>query len=218
MTPKNDIIRVALADDHTMFRKGIAELLRKSDQFEVVAEAKNGQELIDMIGKLKKEPDVCLLDVNMPVLDGYHTLLALKEKYPAMKFLALTMYDHEFMIIKMLRNGINGYLLKEDDPEELKRAIVFVVEHDFYHSELVSGRLINILKQGKDYKAVLLSANEQTFLELCCTEMIYKEIATAMNLSVRTIEGYRDDLFLRLGVKTRTGLVIYALKHGIVNL
>lgn len=218
MATDNKLIRVALADDHTMFRKGIVGLLKSSGKFEVVAEAGNGSELIELIGALDQHPDVCLLDVNMPVLDGYDTLIALKKKYPLMKFLALTMYDHEFIIIKMLRNGANGYLLKEDDPDELKRAIEYIYHKDFYHSELVSGRLISILKQGVDYNQVLLSSNEQVFLEYCCTELTYKEIAEKMKLSVRTVEGYRDSLFDRLNVKSRTGLVIYALKHGIVNL
>jgi len=218
MAIQKTIIQVALADDHTMFRKGIVELLRRSDKFEVVAEAGNGAELIEQIRKLKRAPDVCLLDVNMPVMDGYQTLLALKKTYPLMKFLALTMYDHEFVIIKMLRNGANGYLLKEEDPDELERAIEFITKNDFYHTDLVSGRLIAILKQGIDYNHAMLSPKEEQFLELCCSELIYKEIAVKMNLSARTVEGFRDDLFAKLGVKTRTGLVIYALKHGIVNL
>src|SRR4051812_30823931 len=175
MATNDKMIRVALADDHTMFRKGIVGLLRSSGKFEVVAEAGNGSELIEMIAALDQQPDVCLLDVNMPVLDGYDTLIALKKKYPDMKFLALTMYDHEFIIIKMLRNGANGYLLKEDDPDELKRAIEYIYHKDFYHSELVSGRLISILKQGVDYNQVLLTSNEQLFLEYCCTELTYKE-------------------------------------------
>jgi DNA-binding NarL/FixJ family response regulator len=201
-----------------MFRKGIVELLRTSDKFEIVAEAGNGQELIDMIGELKTPPDVCLLDVNMPVLDGYKTLIILKEKYPLVKFLTLSMYDHEFAIIKMLRHGANGYLLKEDDPEVLKSAIEYVVANDFYHSDLTSAHLMALRKGDPGYKQIVLNANEQTFLELCCSEMVYKEIAKQMGLSVRTVEGYRDDLFAKLGVNTRTGLVIYALKHGMVIL
>ena len=212
-------IRVALADDHTMFRKGMVELLRNSaDKFEIVAEAGNGQELVDMIAQLDEPPQVCLLDVNMPVMDGYKTLALLRLKYRDMKFLTLSMYDHEFAIIKMLRQGANGYLLKEDDPEVLKQAIEYVVAHDFYHSELTSAHL-NTLRAGEEsHKQIILNANERTFLELCCTEKIYKEIANEMGLSVRTVEGYRDDLFEKLGVNTRTGLVIYALKHGLVNL
>lgn len=212
-------IRVALADDHTMFRKGMVELLRNSsDKFEIVAEAGNGQELVDMIAKLDTPPQVCLLDVNMPVMDGYKTLALLRMKYREMKFLTLSMYDHEFAIIKMLRQGANGYLLKEDDPEVLKQAIEYVVAHDFYHSDLTSTHLNTLRTSEETHKQIDLNANERTFLELCCTEMIYKEIANHMGLSVRTVEGYRDDLFEKLGVNTRTGLVIYALKHGLVNL
>lgn len=218
MAARKDTISVALADDHTMFRKGIVELLRTSDKFEIVAEAGNGQELIDQIAVLKNPPDVCLLDVNMPVLDGYKTLSKLKNEYPLMKFLTLSMYDHEFAIIKMLRTGANGYLLKEDDPEELKRAIEYVIDNDFYHSELTSTHIRALRKGGEDYQPVKLNENEQTFLELACSDMVYKEIARQMGLSVRTVEGYRDDLFARLGVNTRIGLVIYALKHGMVNL
>lgn len=212
------LIRVALADDHTMFRKGMVELLRSAGKFEIVAEAGNGQELVDMIGQLDEPPQVCLLDVNMPVMDGYKTLALLRMKYRDMKFLTLSMYDHEFAIIKMLRQGANGYLLKEDDPEVLKQAIEYVIEHDFYHSELTSSHLNKAEEETVTHKQIILNANEKTFLELCCTEMIYKEIATQMGLSVRTVEGYRDDLFTKLGVNTRTGLVIFALKHGLVNL
>jgi DNA-binding NarL/FixJ family response regulator len=116
----------------------------------------------------------------------------------------------------MLRQGANGYLLKEEDPEVLMNAIEYVVDHDFYHSELTN-RHLDTLRSGEDSRRIKLTPNEKTFLELCCTELIYKEIAQQMGLSVRTIEGYRDEMFARLGVTTRTGLVIYALKNGLVD-
>lgn len=218
MAVRTTQIRVALADDHTMFRKGIVELLRGSGLFEIVAEAGDGEELINKISKLKDLPEVCLLDVNMPIMDGYKTLAKLKADYPSMKFLTLSMYDHEFAIIKMLRTGANGYLLKEDDPDELIRAIEYVADNDFYHSALTNEHLRAMRKGGEDYKPIVLNTNEQTFLELCCSDLVYKEIAAQMGLSVRTVEGYRDDLFAKLGVNNRTGLVIYALRHGMVNL
>ena len=219
MPARKPRIRVALADDHTMFRKGIVELLRaNADVFEIVAEAANGKELIDFFHQLTSPPHVCLLDVNMPIMDGYKTLALLKKEYPAVKFLTLSMYDHEMAVIRMLRLGASGYLLKEDDPDELKYAIEYVMKHDFYSSEITRAHLKGLRKDGDEYKKVELTANEQRFLELACTEMIYKEIAREMVLSVRTIEGYRDDLFGRLGVGTRTGLVIYALKTGMVSL
>lgn len=209
-------IRVALADDHTMFRKGIIGILSMSDRFEIVADAGNGQELVDKIAALAVPPQVCLLDVNMPYMDGYKTIALLRMKYRNMKFLTLSMYDHEFAIIKMLRQGANGYLLKEEDPEVLMSAIEYVVDHDFYHSELTN-RHLDALRSGEDYRRMKLTPNEKQFLELCCTELIYKEIAQQMGVSVRTVEGYRDEMFARLGVTTRTGLVIFALKNGLVD-
>lgn len=210
-------IRVALADDHTMFRKGILSLLNSAPEFQVVAEASNGLELIQLLAKLETLPDVCLLDINMPKMNGFDTLIALKKTYPDMKFLILTMFDHEFVILRMLRNGANGYLLKEDDPDELKRAIEYVYNRTFYHSELVSGRLISMVQKGVEYSHIQLTDNEQVFLEFCCSELTYKEIAEKMSLSVRTVEGYRDTLFEKLNIHSRTGLVIYAMKLGIAN-
>ncbi len=215
-TGSKPLIRVALADDHTMFRKGIIEILRMSNRFEVVTDAAHGRELVDKLAQLPTPPQVCLLDVNMPYMDGYKTIAMLRLIYPKMKFLTLSMYDHEFAIIKMLRHGANGYLLKEEDPEVLMNAIEYIVDHDFYHSELTN-RHLDALRTGEDYRRIKLTPNEKQFLELCCTELIYKEIAQQMGLSVRTIESYRDDMFNRLGVTTRTGLVIFALKNGLVD-
>ncbi|MBS1630360.1 MAG: response regulator transcription factor [Bacteroidetes bacterium] len=209
-------IRVAIADDHTMFRKGIMEILRASGRFFIVCDASNGLELAQKIEALTVPPQVCLLDVNMPYMDGYKTISMLRMKYRDLKFLTLSMYDHEFAIIKMLRQGANGYLLKEEDPEVLMNAIEYIVDHDFYHSELTN-RHLDALRSGEDYRRMKLNPIEKTFLELCCTELIYKEIAQQMGVSVRTIEGYRDDMFTRLGVTTRTGLVIFALKNGLVE-
>lgn len=218
MTKEQHVIRVGLADDHTMFRRGIISILNDSERFTVVAEGSNGKELIQAIEHLKTPPDVCLLDINMPKLNGYETLEYLRGKYPDMKFLVLTMLEHEFVIIKMLRLGANGYLLKEDDPNDLKRAIETVYERSFYHTDLVNGHLISIVQNGLEYKKIVLSDHEQKFLEYSCSEMTYKEIAALMKVSARTVEGYRDILFDKLNVKSRTGLAIYALKLGLTTL
>lgn len=201
-----------------MFRKGVAEILHGFGGFEIVADASNGRELIEKIAALPQPPDICLLDVNMPELNGYDTILEIKQQWPSMKFLALSMYDHEFSIIKMLRNGANGYILKDADPGQLRKALEDIYAKGFYHSELVSGRLISMLKQGTDYNQIQISEREQQFLIHCCSELTYKEIAQLMKLSVRTVEGYRDGLFEKLGLKSRSGLVIYALKNGLVTL
>ncbi len=218
MTKDQTVIRVGVADDHTMFRRGIISLLNDSDRFVVVAEAANGKALIDAIAQLKAPPDVCLLDINMPELNGYETLQTLKAKYPQMKFLVLTMLDHEFIVIKMLRLGANGYLLKEDEPKDLMRAIETVYEKDFYHTDLVNGHLISLVKGGFEYKKIVLNDQELKFLGYTCSEMTYKEIADLMKLSSRTVESYRDQLFDKLNVKSRTGLAIYALKLGLASI
>lgn len=210
-------IRIALADDHAILRKGLAELINDMPGLRIVADADNGRELLGRMEALDEQPNVCILDINMPEMNGYQTAAALREKYEDINILALSMYDSEFNIIKMLRAGAQGYLLKNVAPAELERAIHSVHEHGFYHSESVTGRMLRMLhdrKTGKDE----LSANEEQFLVLCCTELTYKEIAEKMFKSPRTIDGYREDLFTKLGVTSRTGLVLYALKTGIARM
>ena len=205
-------IRVAIAEDNTMFRKGIVDLLtRTSDKFEVVADAGNGQELLDLISRMEHHPDVCVLDDGMPVLDGFNTLVRLKEVYPLIKVLILTFNDNAIAVNKMLSSSANGYLLKEDEPEELKRAIEHVAVNDFYHSAFIESTLLSTPKSN----AVEISADEQAFLKLCIGESAYKKIARQMGVSTHTAEGLRDELYRKLGVNTHTELVIYALKNGL---
>lgn len=218
MSETKEVIRVALADDHAMVLHGLISILNEHTGFEVVAAGTNGEELIAAVEKLAIPPDVCLLDINMPRLNGYDTLKYLHEKYPEMKFLVLSVLDHEFVVLKMLRLGANGYLLKEDGPNVLKKAIETVYERDFYHSDLVNGHLITMAKNNADYNKLLLNDLEMKFLALSCSEMTYKEIAGHMQISERTVEKYRNTLFEKLNVKSRTGLAIYALKLGLVNI
>ncbi len=212
------MIKIALADDHTILRKGLAEILSKFDNFEVVMEAGDGQELVDKLMEAKTLPDICILDINMPVLNGYETANAIRKGWPEMNILALSMYDTELNVIKMLRNGASGYVLKDSDPGELRVAIIKVCEDGFYHSELVNGRLLGRLHQQETKLENELNENELAFLKLACTELTYKEIASQMFLSPRTIDGYRESLFKKLNVTTRTGLAVYAIKAGVVQL
>jgi DNA-binding NarL/FixJ family response regulator len=149
-------------------------------------------------------------------MDGYQTLIALKSAYPDMRFLMLSQFDHEFVIIKMLKAGARGYLLKDAEPSELKYAIREIMEKSYYHSRLVNGHLISLIQKGEDYTRLALSDPEQEFLKYSCSDLTYKQIADKMHLSKRTIEGYREALFNKLNVKSRTGLAMYALKLGIV--
>ncbi len=212
-------IKLALADDHTLFRKGVEELIEDFDNMEVIYSVENGKLLLNKLQTAPILPDVCLLDINMPVLNGFDTAAKIKEKWPDMKILAVSVYDSEFNILGMLRAGAGGYILKDSQPDILRRAIEGLHNQGFYHSELVSGKILSqFLKNTKETSAMELSDNEKQFLNLCCTEMTYREIADVMKISHRTVDGYRDQLFLKLNIKSRTGLVIYALKRGIATL
>jgi two-component system, NarL family, invasion response regulator UvrY len=216
MDNKLSNIKIALADDHAIVRKGLAELIDSMPGLEIILDADNGQELIAKLKNAKTKPDVCILDINMPEMNGYETASLIREIFQDMGILALSMYDTEFNIIKMLRAGAQGYLLKNAQPSELLRAITDIHQHGFYHSELVSGRLMRIIHDRRSGKSDL-NENEERFLTFCCTELTYKEIAEKMHKSPRTIDGYREDLFAKLGLSSRTGLVLYALKTGMAN-
>jgi len=217
MKGENNAIKIALADDHAIVRKGLAELIGSMEGLEVLLDADNGTDLLDRLSTSGNKPDICILDINMPEMDGYQAASAIRKLYPDMGILALSMYDTEFNIIRMLQAGAQGYLLKNAQPAELRRAITDIHLHGFYHSELVSGRLMRMMQDGKSGK-MGLSENEELFLSLCCSELTYKEIADKMQKSPRTIDGYREDLFTKLGLVSRTGLVLYALRTGMIRM
>lgn len=210
---------VALVDDHVLLRNGLASLVRNLG-YEVLFEASNGD---DFTGKLSSAgvPDIVLMDINMPGKDGYATTLWLKDHHPDVRVLALSMYDDEAAVIRMLKNGARGYVMKDAEPADLKAALDAIDRKGFYYSEMVTGRLMRTItdmdQDGHGRKAGNLNEREIEFLKLVCTEMTYKEIAEKMYLSPRTIDGYRDALFEKLDIKTRTGLVIYAIRNGIVK-
>lgn len=212
---------IALADDHVLLRKGLADLVTKQG-YNVLFQADNGEEFLEKL-KTNPAPDIVLLDINMPKKDGYDTALWIKKNRPEIKVLALSMYDDENAIIRMLKNGARGYILKDAEPADLKAAIDSVLNKGFHYSEMVTGKLIHTIhsmdEEESDIKNTLgLSDRELTFLKLAATELTYKEIAEQMHLSPRTIDGYRDELFEKLNLKSRVGLVLFAIKNGIVNM
>jgi two-component system, NarL family, invasion response regulator UvrY len=214
--------KVAVTDDHILLRRGLANMIRNLDVYEVVFEADNGK---DFIEKLNTEPlpEIVLMDINMPEMDGYDTTDWIKKNHPEIKVLSLSMYDDEQSIIRMLKCGARGYILKDIDPSEFKMALDAIATKGFYYSEIVSGKLIHAINsfdesEKKAKKAMQLTDREMEFLRLVCTELAYKEIADKMHLSARTIDGYRNDLFEKLNIKNRVGLVMYAIKNGIVSL
>jgi len=213
-------ITIALADDHTMFRRGLVSILGAYKEIDVLFDAGNGKELIEKIEAAKEKPRVCIIDVSMPVMHGYDTVKNIKKAYPDILMLALSMFNDESNIIQMLRSGANGYILKDSEPATLVDAIKTVDKRGFYDSELITSDIRSNLKHEKEGAAQLqpVTGKELQFLKYACTEMTYKEIAIAMDVAERTIDGYRDRLFEKLEVKSRIGLVVYALRNGIVNL
>jgi len=210
-----------LVDDHVVLRRGLANLIVDLG-YEVAFEADNGN---DFLLKLNQhaDPDLVLMDINMPGKDGFETTLWLKKNKPLIKVLALSMLDDEHAIIRMMKNGAKGYVLKEIEPGELQAAINAVLYKGFHYTDLVTGKLMNSISKMSDddnETTTLLKLNEKeiTFLKWAASELTYKEVAVEMKLSPRTIDGYRDILFEKLGVKTRVGLAMYAIKHGIVQI
>jgi two-component system, NarL family, invasion response regulator UvrY len=212
--------KVVLIDDHVLLRNGLASLVRSFDDYTVLFEANNGQHFMEQLDA-ENLPDIVLMDINMPVKDGFETTLWLKQNFPYIKVLALSMYDNEHSIIRILKNGAKGYILKDTEPKEFKAALDSVFNRGYYYSDLVAGKLIHAVNNLGDTEtggvSTTLNEKEIEFIKLACTELTYKEIADKMFLSPRTIDGYRDDIFEKLDVKTRVGLVMYAIKTGIVN-
>jgi len=211
---------IVLIDDHSLLRYGLASLV-ESHGNTVLFEADNGKEFVEKLDK-NNLPDIVLMDINMPEMDGFQTTQWLKVNHPGVHVLALSMYDNETSIIRMLKCGAKGYILKDAEPVELRAAIDAVMTKGFYYSDLVSGKLIHAINkmddEGSDINTIThLNDRETDFLKYTCSELTYKEIAEKMFVSPRTIDGYRDALFEKLHVKTRVGLVMYAIKNGIVN-
>lgn len=211
---------VVLVDDHVLLRNGLANLIRSFGEYAVLFEAYNGKDFIRQL-KPRCLPDIVLLDINMPEMDGFETAQWIKRHYPEIRTLALSMYDTDNSILRMLKNGVKGYILKDTEPSELKMALESVVHKGFYYSEMVTGKLIhtiNALNEPEHKVQHMLNLNDREleFLKLACSESTYKEIADQMYLSPRTIDGYRDALFEKLNVRTRVGLVLYAIRNGIV--
>lgn len=213
---------VALVDDHELLRSGLAGIIRNLGEFEVTLEAGNGLEFIKKVD-LKNPPDIVLLDITMPEMDGYETAAWIRKKLPSVKVLVLSMLSNDMAIIRMLRNGVKGYIIKDSKPHVFKEAMESIQRNEFYVNELVRDKLINYVSNEEDENkqtALLLNISEQEahFLQLLCADKSYKHIADEMFVSVRTIDNYRDNLFKRLDIKTRVGLVLFAIKHGIVNI
>lgn len=205
-------IKVAFADDHDMVRNGISTLLTTVDKsIEVIIQARNGIDMIEQLERGKNIPDVCLIDINMPEMNGYDLLINIRSKWKSIRTIILTMHTEEQAILKMLRDGANGYVSKDTPIRELIQAIKSVHNMGYYHNEHTSNKTVQSLIDLN----VKITDKEKEFLTHICKELTYSQIGDEMKVSVRTVEGYRDGLFKKLNMNSRTGLVVFAMRMGL---
>jgi len=216
----NEPIKVAIADDHVLFRAGVKSALSVHKDIKMIAEADNGMQLLTVLKHI--QPDVILLDIQMPIMDGINTLPEIKKLYPDIKVIMLTMHNDHSMISKLMELGANSYLTKNSDSEIIYQAIKTVHEQEYYFNQLTNKALIDGLRTKRQAEASLpvdakLSDKEIAILRMICEEKSTKEIADLVDLSPRTVEAIRDKLKVKTGAKSLAGLVMYAVKSGIIE-
>jgi len=213
-------IKVAIADDHKIFRKGVILSLRSYTNIKFVQEAENGEELLN--GIVESQPDIVLMDLRMPTKDGIETTKVLSKTYPDIKVLVLTMYEDERFVSHLMENGANGYLLKSADPSEIRKAIIEVMTKGYYLNNFVNRVLLK--KSHSRAKSipslnneVVLNDKEKEVIRLLCMEFTATEIAAKMEISPRTVEAIKDRLMERFGTKNTAGLVFFAVKNNLID-
>lgn len=213
-------INIILADDHNLFRKGLRNIIHSmGEEYRVTGEASNGDELISLCENCSEPPALAILDIHMPGTDGFHAIRWLNENRQDVPVLIISMIEKEETILRMLKMGARGYLSKDVETADLKRAIDAIIQKGFYYTDFLTGRLVHELQRSSVQKSDnLLNERELEVLKLVCTELTYKEIADQMFLSIKTVDNYRDNLFKKLGAISRVGLVIYAIRNNIVEL
>ena len=206
---------IVVVDDHILLSQAIKSLVNTFNDFEVIYTCKNGQDLVDTLAEEEQVPDIILMDVKMPIMDGIEATVYLRKHYPSIKVLALSVEADERTILRMVRAGAKGYLLKDTEKDVLENALKELIKQGYYHTNTVSELLV---KNLEDDSTMSLKEREIEFIKHACTEMTYNEIADKMFLSPKTIQGYRDSVFTKLNIKNRTGLVLYAIRNGLFTL
>ncbi|HEY5408802.1 MAG TPA: response regulator transcription factor [Ginsengibacter sp.] len=220
-TENEEVIRLIIADDHVLYRAGVKNALSSKKNIKVIAEADNGSHLLNILKGI--QPDVILLDIQMPIMDGITTLPEIKKLYPHIRVIMLTMMDDQSMITKLMELGANSYLTKTSDSEIIYEAIKTCYEQEFYFNSLTNKALLNNLRQKIPSSIKLqqddatLSDKEITVLRLMCEEKSTREIAEAVDLSPRTIEAIRDKLKTKTGAKSTAGLIMFAVKNKLLE-
>lgn len=205
---------IVIVDDHLLIAKAIEGIIGNFEDFEVIDVAENGKDMIDKFESDKKIPDIILLDISMPIMDGFETALWLKKNHPNIKVMALSMQGDDNSVIKMIKNGAKGYLLKNTHPKDLETALIKLSSDGFFYPDWASKVIFSNMADEKNDKKKKISEREKEFLTYTVTELSYKEIAEKMCCSPRTVESYRDQLCEKFDLKTRVGLAVFAIKNG----
>jgi DNA-binding NarL/FixJ family response regulator len=211
-------INIGIADDHTLFLKSLSTLINGIPGFQVVLEALNGEDLLAQLGPGKPVPDILLLDVTMPVLNGIRTSALIAKQYPSIRTVALSMKGDDTTIISMFRAGCCAFLLKDIHPDELEKALMEVHTRGYYNADSANLNHRRRVQKAEEHSVADLSPREKEFLTHACSDLTYKEIAALMFVSERTIDGYRDSLFQKLNVKSRVGMALEAIRSNMVAL
>ncbi|MBO6183924.1 MAG: response regulator transcription factor [Chryseobacterium sp.] len=206
---------IIIVDDHLLIAKALEGIIGNFDDFEVIDVAENGKDLIEKFKNGQKIPDIILLDISMPIMNGFETASWLKENHPNIKVMALSMQGDDNSVIKMIRNGAKGYLLKNTHPKDLETALTKLNSDGFFYPDWASKIIFsNMADEKSNEKKKKISEREKEFLTYTVTELSYKEIAEKMCCSPRTVESYRDQLCEKFDLKTRVGLAVFAIKNG----
>jgi DNA-binding NarL/FixJ family response regulator len=209
-------INIGVVDDHQLFLKSLSSLLQSFPNFDIVLEATNGESLLQKLQQATVLPDILLLDVNMPIMDGPASARAISTKYPTIKIVALSMKEDDTSVIAMIKAGCCSYLLKDMHPDELEKALMEINTKGYYNADIMNINYRRLILKTED--KIIFSDRELTFLKLACSDLTYKQIAHEMHLSERTIDGYRETLFEKLNVQSRVGMVLEALRRNLVTL
>lgn len=211
-------INIGIVDDHQLFLKSLSLLISGFKDFTIVVEALNGKDLLEKMQLKKVEPDILLVDVNMPVMNGIATAEYFTEHHPLVKMVALSMKDDDATIIAMLKAGACAYLLKDIHPDALEKALLEIYASGFYNADAANINYRRLLQHNLKEPPLKLTDKEKQFLQLACSDQTYKQIAMEMHLSERTIDGYREALFQKLKVQSRVGMALEAIRRNIVSL
>lgn len=204
-------INIAIADDHYIFLEGLTATINSFGSCDVIMKADSGARLLELFEQGPTLPDICIFDISLALSEGYDTLKIIKLKYPRIRMLIISAFANEISIMRSIKIGVNGFLLRTSEPEQIHKAIISIYKDGYYYSEFIPREY---LEKDRDSILLQLSYQEMEYLSLCCSEMSYKAIADCMGVSIHTVEGYKRSLFKKLHTNSRIGLVLFALNMG----